>query len=148
MIKKIGNYYLTQNINSATGLKVFSEEEYKLSEKAGMKRMFDNEEMYYGQDVNFASILWDSTTVGSINGKIYKIAIQLIGVDKKKSNWVLNTVVDFINKYIGKYNKHPFLSDKYIWFTEEQSVFLNKRQMRDINAINLIFTYKDIEKLR
>lgn len=70
MIKKIGNYFLTQEIDYSQGLKEFSDEEYLMAENFGMKRTLEDEKMFNGMSVEFASIPWETTTVGSTKGKI------------------------------------------------------------------------------
>ncbi len=140
MIKKIGNYYLTQDINSAEGLKEFSDEEYYMAEQVGMKRMLEDEKMFNGLNPEFASISWESITIGSTKGKIYKIALQLNSTDKKFAKGVLNKVVEFVNKEIGKYNEHPFLSTKYIWDTTEGNIILYRKSRFNIHSVNILFT--------
>ena len=140
MIKKIGNYFLTQEINSAQGLIEFSEEEYFMAENLEMKRILEDEKMFNGSSVEFASVPWESTTIGSTKGRIYKICLQLNNASKKNAKKVLNTVVDFINKEIGRYNEHPFLSDKYIWDTTEGNIILYRMSRFNIHSVNIFFT--------
>jgi len=140
MIKKIGNYFLTQEIDSAQGLIEFSEEEYFMAENLEMKRILEDEKMFNGSSVEFASIPWESTTIGSTKGRIYKICLQLNSTSKKNAKKVLNTVVDFINKEIGRYNEHPFLSDKYIWDTTEGNIIIYRMSRFNIYSVNIFFT--------
>lgn len=140
MIKKIGNYYLTQEIDSAQGLKEFSDEEYFIAENFGMKRILEDEKMFNGINVEFASIPWETTTIGSTEGKIYKICLQLNSTSKKSAKEVLNTVLKFINKEIGRYSEHPFLSDKYIWDTAEGNILLHRMSKFNIHSVNIFFT--------
>jgi len=140
MIKKIGNYFLTQEIDSAQELIEFSEEEYFMAENLEMKRILEDEQMFNGSSVEFASIPWESTTIGSTKGRIYKICLQLNSTSKKNAKKDLNTVVDFINKEIGKYNEHPFLSDKYIWDTTEGNIILYRMSRFNIHSVNIFFT--------
>ncbi len=140
MIKKIGNYFLTQEIDSAQGLIEFSEEEYFMAENLEMKRILEDEKMFNGISVEFASIPWESTTIGSTKGRIYKICLQLNSKSKKSAKKVLNTVMDFINKEIGRYSEHPFLSDKYIWDTTEGNIILYRMSKFDIHSVNIFFT--------
>jgi len=140
MIKQIGNYFLTQEIDSTQGLIEFSEEEYFMAENLEMKRILEDEKMFNGSSVEFASIPWESTTIGSTKGMIYKICLQLNNTSKKNAKKVLNTVVDFINKEIGRYNEHPFLSDKYIWDTTEGNIILYRMSRFNIHSVNIFFT--------
>jgi len=140
MIKEIGNYFLTQAIDYAQGLIEFSEEEYFIAENLGMKRMLEDEKMFNGNSVEFASIPWDSTTIGSTKGKIYKICLQLNSTSKKTAKQVVNTVVKCINKEIGRYNEHPFLSDKYIWDTADGNIILYRMSDFNVHSVNIFFT--------
>jgi len=124
MILNVGNYYLTQEIDNAQGLEEFSEEEYFMAEQAGMNRTLEDEKMFIGMCVEFASIPWETTTIASTKGKIYKICLQLACTSKNISKENIKTVVKYINKEIGRYNEHPFLSDKYIWDTVEGNIIL------------------------
>lgn len=140
MINKIGNYFLTQEIDSAQGLKEFSEEEYFMAETLGIKRTLEDEKMFNGISVEFAYIPWESTTIGSTKGKIYKICLQLNSTSKKSAKKVLNSVMQFINKEIGRYNEHPLLSDKYIWDTPEGNIILYRMSRYNIHSVNIFFT--------
>lgn len=140
MISKIGNYYLTQEINSAQGLKEFSEEEYCVAEKFGMFRTLEDEKMFNGTNVEFASIPWESTTIGSTKGKIYKICLQRNSISKKEAKQLLNIVINFINKEIGRYTEHHLLSDKYIWDTNDGNIILYLMSRFNIHSVNIFFT--------
>ncbi len=140
MIKEIGHYFLTQEIDCAQGLKEFSDEEYYLAENFGMKRILEDEKMFNGISAVFASIPWETTTIGSTKGKIYKICLQLNSTNKKNAKKVLNTVVKFINKEIGRYNEHRFLSDKYIWDTTEGNIILYRMSKFNIHSVNIFLT--------
>jgi len=140
MIKEIGKYFLTQDINSAESLKEFTDEEYFMAENAGMKRMLEDEKMFNGDQVEFASIQWETTTIGSTKGKIYKICLQLNSASKRSAKETIKTVLDYINKEIGRYNEHPFLSDKYIWDTPDGNIILYRMSMFNINSVNIFFT--------
>jgi hypothetical protein len=140
MIDKIGNYLLTQEVESAKGLKEFSDEEYLAAEIAGMKRTLEDEKMFNGNSVEFASILWEFTTIASTKGKIYKICLQLNSNSKSTARKVLKTVVQFVNNEIGRYNEHTFLSDKYIWDTDKGNVILYRMSRFNIHSVNIFFT--------
>lgn len=146
MIDKIGNYVLTQEIDSAPDLKEFSEEEYVLAEAAGIRRILEDEKLFNGVSVEFASIPWESTMIASTKGKIYKISLQLNSASKKSARKAINTVVQFINKEIGRYNEHPFLSDKYIWDTAEGNIILYRMREFGIHSANVFFTSNLIQE--
>ncbi len=146
MIKEIGRYFLTQEIDRAQGLKEFSDEEYFMAENLGMKRTLEDEKMFNGMSLEFASIPWETTTIGSTKGKIYKICLQLNSTSKKSAKKVLNTVVKFINKEIGRYNEHPFLSNKYIWDTPEGNIILYRMSRFNTHSVNIFFTSNLIQE--
>ena len=102
MIRKIGDYILAQEIDSAEGLVEFSEEEYFMAENVGMKRTLEDEKMFNGNSVEFASIPWELTTIASTKGRIYKICLQLNSTSKRSAKKVLNTVLQFINWTFAK----------------------------------------------
>ena len=141
MKRQIGNYYLTQDINSAFGLEEFSEEEYHLAEQVGMKRIFEDEKMFNGVNAEFAQIVWESTTIGSTKGQIYKIALQIVSTDDKlRAKLILDTVLKFMNREMGKYNEHPSHSDKYYWDTTEGNIILDKQSLTNVHIVQIIFT--------
>lgn len=140
MIKKVGDYFLTQEIDLAQGLREFSEEEYFMAENYGMKRMLEDEKMFNGPIIEFASIPWETTTIGSTKGKIYKICLQMNSTAKGSAKRVLNRVVSYINKEIGKYNEHRIFSDRYIWDTAEGNIILYRMSNFNIHSVNIFFT--------
>lgn len=140
MIDNIGGYFLTQDIDSTQGLKEFSDEEYFAAETAGMKRTLEDEKMFNGNSVEFASIPWEYTTIASTKGKIYKICLQLDSKSKKSAIKILKTVMQFINKEIGRYNEHTFLSDRYIWDTDKGNIILYRMSRFKIHSVNIFFT--------
>ena len=140
MIDKIGEYSLTQEIDSAQGLKEFSDEEYFAAETVGMRRILEDERMFYGNRMEFASISWEYTTIASTKGKIYKICLQIDSKSKKSARKILKIVMQFINKEIGRYNEHTFLSDRYIWDTDKGNIILYKMSRFNIHSVNIFFT--------
>jgi hypothetical protein len=140
MIKEIGSYFLAQEVDFAQGLKEFSEEEYSMAENVGMKRVLEDEKIFNGTSVEFASIPWETTTIGSTKGKIYKICLQLNSTSKKGAKEVLYITMKFINKEIGRYNEHPLFSDKYIWDTTEGNIILYRMCRFNIHSVNIFFT--------
>lgn len=140
MINKVGIYTLNEEVVTAIGLKEYSNEEYLLAERVGMKRILADEKFFNGITVDFAFLTWDSTVIGSTKGKIYKISLQFNSKNSKLAKAVLHTTLAFVNKQIGKYNEHPFLSSKYIWDTKEGNVILYNVKSFDIHSVNIFFT--------
>ena len=140
MIEKIGSYYLTQKIDDAQDLKEFSDEEYFIAESFEMKRTLEDEKMFNGASVEFASIPWETTTIASTKGVIYKICLQLNHANKRTAKKVLNTAVNFINKEIGRYSEHRFFPSKYIWDTAGGNIILYRMSGLGIHSVNIFFT--------
>ena len=140
MIKNIGNYYLTQDIDDAQGLKEFSEEEYFMAEQFGMYRTFEDEKMFNGIRIVFADIPWENTTIASTKGRIYKICLQLTCPNKNLAKKILKIIVYFINNKISRYNEHPIFSNKYIWDTAEGNIILYRMSRFNIHTVNIFFT--------
>ena len=53
MIKKIDEYYLNMPVKEMFDLTELSLGEYKTFESAGIKRIFKDEKIYNGKDINF-----------------------------------------------------------------------------------------------
>ncbi len=140
MIKTVGVYSLTQEVNTAQGLKEFSEEEYLLAEGAGMRRVLEDEKFFNAINGQFAANPWDSIMIASTKGKIYKISLQFTSRSKRLARRVLRTTLAFVNQQIGKYNEHPFLSDKYVWDTREGNIILYRISSFEIHSVNIFFT--------
>ena len=111
-----------------------------------MTRMLENEKMFNGMCVEYANIPWETTTIASTKGKIYKICLQLTCTSKKCVKEKLNTIIKYINKEMGRYNEHPFLSNKYIWDTAEGNIILYRMSKFNIHSINIFFTSNIIKE--
>jgi hypothetical protein len=140
MIKTVGVYSLTQEVNTAQGLNEFSEEEYLLAEGAGIRRVLEDEKFFNAINVQFAANPWDSIMIASTKGKIYKISLQFNSRNKRLARTVLRTTLAFVNQQIGKYNEHPFLSNKYVWDTTEGNIILYRISSFEIHSVNIFFT--------
>ena len=69
-----------------------------MAETFGLKRTLEDEKMFNGVGVEFASVSWDTpTTIASTRGKLYKICLQMNSTSKKNAKQVLSTVVKYIN---------------------------------------------------
>jgi hypothetical protein len=140
MILTVGPYSLTQQINTAEGLKEFSEEEYRSAELAGMKRVLDDEMFFNGINVQFAANPWDSTMIASTNGQIYKISLQFNSWNKHLAKTVFQTTLAFVKRELGKYNEHPLFSNRYVWDTKEGNIILYQMRSLQIYSNNIFFT--------
>ncbi len=145
MTQRIGNYYLTQSINIAYGLEEFSVEEYRLAEESGMKRIFEDEKIFNGENAEFAGILWESTIIGSTKGQIYKIALQIISTDDNlRAKLILDTVLRNMNREFGRHSKHPSHSDKYFWDTLDGNILLDMQSRFNFHSVQIIVTSNSV----
>jgi len=134
---EIGDYYLNQNISEASKLIEFSEEEYAQAENSGMKRMFKNEKWFSCDEIDFKDISW-IPTLGSTDGKIYKIALQGDFDSERELKKDFEYIKGVLTKDFGYFSENN--EDKIFWDTEFGNIFLTKASMFDFYFINLFFT--------
>jgi hypothetical protein len=145
MITKIENYYLNQPVNEAPDLKEYTSEEYQMFEMVGWVKMLEDEKIYHGEETNLNGNLWD-TVIGATNGKIYKISLQIIDVDKKHIENIFKSTLDYVIKKMGKYSEHSFLSKKYIWDAQEGNFIYEQLSKFGQHCINIFITSSSIRE--
>ena len=62
--------------------------------------MLIGEKIYYGTEVLFAGINWD-TTIGVTGGRIHKIALQTMSMDKDDINHKFRHTLNYLFTQIG-----------------------------------------------
>jgi len=139
MITNIQDYYLGQHIHDTKDLIEYTIEEYQLFEAAGARRMLKKERIYNARTVNFAGFNWD-TVIGTTEGIIYKIAIQIFSDDKDHINLIFENTREYLTHAIGKYTEHTLLSNRYIWDSSNGNVHLNKVSESGYHGVNIILT--------
>ena len=133
---KVGSYCLNQDINSVNGLTEFDAEEYKFAESAGMQRVLKKEKWFKCDEIDFKDIEW-TPTIGSTNGKIYKIALQK-EFDNQEIDRVFSYIIQCLTSDFGVGIKDT--EDKIFWVTDFGNILLTKASMFDYDFINLFFT--------
>ena len=136
---RIQDYSLGQPIDDVKDLQEFADEEYRALEVAGAPRMLINEKNYYRTDVSFAGFNWN-TTIGVTEGKISKIALQNMSMDKDNINYMFKHTLHYLISKIGRCSKHRFLSTNYIWHACDGKVSFDKMTKIGQHSINLIIT--------
>ncbi len=106
IISHIGKYHVGQSVSEAEDLKEFSDEEYDMFAAVGSPRNFETEQIFYGADCAFAGLDDWEVTIGSVKGKIYKIALIRVSSQPYVQKHQLKGIVKYINNAIGKYNEH------------------------------------------
>ena len=124
MLKKIGDYYLNMPIREVLDLRELTQEEYKEFETAGVARVFSDERIYQGRDVDFAGAIWKAF-IGSTEGMIYRIALQAICPDANSANDVFAFANSYLLKEMGELDmKHP--AKEGFWYYPEGNVILEQ----------------------
>lgn len=148
MITQVGTYYLGQPVDTVTGLREFSDEEYAVADVAGIRRYLRDEKIFNGPgpDFRFMAVPWDTTMISSTEGKIYKICLQLNTRNPQLAKIAFNTLRNDLVNEMGKWDAHRLLSKKYVWDRPTGNVILYKMNgfpdvaLGPINSINLMFT--------
>ena len=135
----IDKYGIFQEVKNTIGLIEFSEEEYNTFQKNGMVKLYNDEQFFFGDDVEFESLRW-LTTIGTTQNRIYKISLQTNFTEKVESKEHLKKLVEFLNKEYGKYTNHPFFSDRYFWNFDNGNILINRESKLNLHCITLIFT--------
>lgn len=134
---EIGDYQLNQNITEAKKLIEYSDEEYKQAENSGMKKMFKNEKWFSCEEIDYKDISW-IPTLGSIDEKIYKIALQRDFDSEKESKKAFEYVKGVLTKDFGNFSENK--DDKLFWDTEFGNILLTKTSIFDFYFVNVFFT--------
>jgi len=140
IISHIGKYHIGQSAHEAQGLKEFSDEEYEMFAAAGSPRNFETEQIFYGEDCQFAGLDDWEVTIGSIKDKIYKIALIRMSNQQYVQKHQLKDIVKYINGAIGKYNEHSPLSSKYVWQNDAGNIIVNLRKAKTPDGSNVFVT--------
>jgi len=140
---EIGDYQLNQNISEAKKLIEYSDLEYRQAENSGMKKMFKNEKWFSCEEIEYKDISW-IPTLGSTDGKIYKIALQRDFDSEKESKKAFEYVKDVLTKDFGNFSENK--EDKIFWDTEFGNILLTKASMFDFYFVNVFFTSKIINE--
>ncbi len=145
MITKIGSYFLNQTVKEAPDLREFTAEEYQMFEMTGYKRKLKDEKIYHGEETYLNGNSW-YTILGTTNGRIYKIALQIMDVDKKHLDDIFKSTLNYIIREMGKYNEHQFLSKKYIWDAPEGNIIFERLCGFGQRCVNIFITSNSIRE--
>jgi hypothetical protein len=141
MIVRIGEYYLGQDIKSISGLVEFTHEEYTVFQSYPGWFNLPGEKIFKAPDVTFNRHLW-YLTVGSLNGKIYILALQYINNDRALADNVFEETLKFIKSQMGTPTEQTKAPDRYVWDSTDGNVLLGKREAMGFWSINFLITGK------
>ena len=139
MIKKVDDYYLNMPVNEILNLKELSEEDYKLFELVGIKRVFEGEKIYHGKDINLFGVVWN-VVVGATVERVYKITVQNISAKKEESDKTFKTACAYLLKEMGEYSDYDSSSMRYVWDTSEGNVILDQQFKMGMYGIQMFLT--------
>ena len=139
MIKKINEYYLNMPVKEMFDLRELSLEEYKTFESAGIKRIFKDEKIYNGKDINFVGAVWN-TLIGATEGRTYKISLQNISSNKDEADRILKLAYDYLFKEMGKHSEYNPSTKRYFWETGEGNVILSQQSGMGMYSVQLFIT--------
>ncbi len=128
----IGAYTLDMMLREGPPLREFSPAEYEV-----MGRQFVGEKIFHASEVEFLGRRW-SLTLGSVQGKLYKIAPFLELRHKTESNEAAFGALTFCNEQLGKPAKQR--TGLFIWDTTDGNVILQTSEAKDGFAVNLFLT--------
>lgn len=140
MPEKIGDYYLGQKIDSTKGLIEFSKSEYMFSKMAGMSIMFENEKWFNCNDIFYNGILW-KPTIGTLNGEIYKIALQQSFEVNTVEYLFSNLCIKLLSVY-GNPSQSSNIST--IWDVDFGNLLVTKRSSLGNHFVSIFFTSNSI----
>ena len=128
----VGKYRLDGSIDGLAGLVEFSDTEY-----ATMGCEFEGERNYNAPPVNFLGRQWN-LMLGTVRGKIYKIAPYLELKTKQEANPIAMETLLYCTELLGTPSSQK--TGPFIWDTTDGNVILSTADCADGLAINLFIT--------
>ncbi|MBI3400632.1 MAG: hypothetical protein HY048_04355 [Acidobacteria bacterium] len=129
-----------QDIRTAADLTEFSDEDYALAERAGIRLILKEERIFRGRIVDFAKVRWDETLVSSTEGRIDKISLQLNTQNKILARSVFHSTRTYLAQQMGTHSEHRLLSKKYIWDRDGGNAIIYVAHSMGWYSLNLFFT--------
>ncbi len=155
MITKIGDFELGQNLD-ASALKElplndivstvknapsfmknkqtrdFSEQDYK--------DITDIEKAYEVENLAFFGVNWNAF-IATVGNKISRISTYYTTTDKDGADLIFRKIFIYVTNDMGKHNKNPFLSKRYIWYCDEGNVLVEKSSMWGQYCVGLVIEH-------
>ena len=127
----IGEYKLDAVVD-VTSLTEFSATEY-----AVMGRQFESEKNYNAPPVNFLNRQWN-LQLGTVNGKIYKIAPFLECENRKEADLATNDTLSYCKEHMGKASTEN--KGLVVWDTADGNVVLQPLDKAGLLGVALFIT--------
>lgn len=136
----IGPYKLDAPVEGLTGLTEFSAVEYAI-----IRQQFEGEKNYNGPPVMFLGRQW-RLQLGTVHGKIYKIAPYLEFKDKKEANTVAVETLRYLTEKLGKPSDQR--TGLFVWDTSDGNVVLQTAEAAGGFAVNLFLTSRLVRNFK
>ena len=110
-----------------------------------MGREFEGEKNYYGPPVEFQGRQWD-LMLGTVNGRIYKVAPFLEARSKQEANPIARETLQYCTKMLG--NPDSKEGGLFIWDTTDGNVILQTTEIAESLTINLFITSRAVRSFK
>jgi hypothetical protein len=142
MITRIGEYYICQDIKTVRNLVELTPEEYAVFQSLSGWLDWPGEKIFKAPDVTFNRHRW-YLTVGSLNGKIYKLGLQYINNDRALADSVFEETLRYIKSQMGTPTEQTKIPKRYVWDYVDGNVLLGVQEAIGLWSINFIVTGKE-----
>jgi hypothetical protein len=136
----VGEYKLDAQVPNLPNLKEFTRAEYSV-----LGRPFEGETDYDAPPVIFLEYSWQ-LQLGTVKGKIYKIAPYLRFTDKQDANAVAMTILTYCTGAFGKPTDQR--TGFFVWDTIDGNVILQTGEIADEFYVNLFLTSKSVRSFK
>lgn len=135
----IGTYKLDMSIENCKGLIELTSEEY-----AVFPREFEGEKIYKASHVSFLGYTWNME-IGTVGGKIYKLALWLEFISQKHANQAAMKVLEYCRSKIGEPTEQQ--TDLFIWDTADGNTILQTAFAGNRYVVNFFSTSRAVENI-
>lgn len=104
-------------------------------------RQFVGERIYNAPEIEFVGKRWN-ITLGTVHGRLYKIASFLELEDKNEANEASSGALTFCNEHLGKPTEQR--TGLFVWDTTDGNVILQTAEAKDWFAVNLFLTSRSV----
>jgi len=136
----VGDYKLDAPVAHFSQLKEFSESDYSV-----MGRPFEGEIDYNAPPVSFLGQSWQ-LQLGTVNGKVYKIASYLRPKNLQDANEAALKTLQYCSEELGKPTEQR--SGFFIWDTTDGNVILQTDEAREGFFVNLFLTSSSVKTFK
>lgn len=136
----IGAYKIDESVKGIGGLREFSADEYAI-----MGRTFVGEECFNAPAIEFLGRTWN-LMLGTVSGKVYRIAIFLELQSKQEANSIATTALQYCIAMLGKPASQ--ITGMFTWDTTDGNVLLQTAETVQGLGINLFVTSRTVRNYR